>query len=133
MANLTLLVFSVIAAVLAASPGAAMPLCGDGPRVTCVVDGDTFWFRGEKIRLAGIDAPELLSPACPQERELAIAATMRLADLLDLAFTIERTGTDRFGRTLAAIRIGDTTAGEILVEEGLAQVWHGRKAEWCAR
>lgn len=34
-------------------------LC-DGPvRVNCVVDGDTLWFRGDKIRIADIDAPEI--------------------------------------------------------------------------
>ncbi len=43
---------------------ARFSLC-DGPvRVNCVVDGDTFWFRGDKIRIADIDAPEIVSPRC---------------------------------------------------------------------
>ena len=36
---------------------ALFPLCSRPVRVTCVVDGDTFWYRGTKIRLAGIDMP----------------------------------------------------------------------------
>jgi endonuclease YncB( thermonuclease family) len=39
-----------------------------------VVDGDTFWFRGEKIRIADIDTPELSPPRCERERERGLAA-----------------------------------------------------------
>lgn len=37
-------------------PALAIGMCGSGKRVTCVVDGDTIWLRGEKIRLQGFDA-----------------------------------------------------------------------------
>jgi endonuclease YncB( thermonuclease family) len=33
-------------------------LCGPSGGDNCVIDGDTFHFRGEKIRIADIDAPE---------------------------------------------------------------------------
>jgi hypothetical protein len=36
---------------------ATFSICGDGRHVNCVVDGDTFWFQGEKIRIADIDTP----------------------------------------------------------------------------
>jgi endonuclease YncB( thermonuclease family) len=31
----------------------AIEKCGSGSRYTCVVDGDTFWVEGEKIRMMG--------------------------------------------------------------------------------
>ena len=37
----------------------AMPICGFGRRINCVVDGDTLWLDGEKIRLDSINAPEV--------------------------------------------------------------------------
>jgi hypothetical protein len=37
------------------------------------------------------------------------------------AFTIEPSGTDRYGRTLARFMIGEKSAGEMLVELGLAR------------
>jgi endonuclease YncB( thermonuclease family) len=37
----------------------------------------------------------------------------------------------RYGRTLGRFHIGDTTAGQMLFNEGLAKVWEGRRAEWC--
>ncbi|MEK1928755.1 MAG: hypothetical protein AAAC47_03015, partial [Pararhizobium sp.] len=63
----------------AAAPGAdtlhaTFPFCGDGRRGTCVVDGDTFWLAGEKIRIADIDTPELSPPRCEAERVKGEAA-----------------------------------------------------------
>src|SRR5207237_6187840 len=59
---------ALFAAVLAASPPAAAPssfdLCGSAERVNCIVDGDTLWIAGIKIRIADIDAPELHGYTC---------------------------------------------------------------------
>jgi endonuclease YncB( thermonuclease family) len=37
---------------------ADVPICGSGKRITCVVDGDTVWFKGVQDRLDEIDTPE---------------------------------------------------------------------------
>lgn len=62
-----------------AFPATALPICGNGLRVTCVVDGDPVWIEREKIRLLGIDAPELSPPRCGQEALWAAEARDRLA------------------------------------------------------
>lgn len=46
------------------SHSARFSICSGSPRTNCVVDGDTFWFRGQKIRIADIDTPELSPPRC---------------------------------------------------------------------
>ncbi|UIJ82366.1 hypothetical protein [Rhizobium leguminosarum] len=46
------------------SLSAAFSICGDSHRVNCVVDGDTVWFNGQKIRIVDIDTPELSPPRC---------------------------------------------------------------------
>jgi endonuclease YncB( thermonuclease family) len=53
-------------------------LCETGGGVNCVVDGDTIWIDGEKIRVADIDAPETHAPRCRAEAELGRRATLRL-------------------------------------------------------
>ena len=59
-------------------------------------------------------------------------ARKRPADILSThEFTIERSGEDRYRRVLARFRIGNTTAGEMLISEGLARPWRGRTEEWC--
>jgi endonuclease YncB( thermonuclease family) len=61
----------------------AFSLCGADRNVDCVVDGDTFWFQGEKIRIADIDTPELSPPRCEAERIKGDAAKVRLLALLN--------------------------------------------------
>lgn len=108
-----------------------MPVCGSGRRVNCVVDGDTIWVAREKIRLRSINAPEV-GGDCSRERALAAEATRRLSQLLSARpFSVDRGGTDRYGRTLATVRTGEEDVGMILEREGLAHVWRGRKESWC--
>ena len=57
--------------------------CGTGNSTNCVVDGDTLRIGARRIRLIGIDAPELHSPACPTEAAQAEAAT-------EAGFTVHR-------------------------------------------
>jgi len=117
--------------VVAARPAAAMELCSGTKRVTCVVDGDTVWIKGEKIRLEGIDAPEARG-RCYEELVAAANATERLRVLLTTnQFTILRNGKDRYGRTLAKIKIGNRSAGEIMMSEGLVRKWRGKRENWC--
>lgn len=87
------------------------PICGDDSGATCVVDGDTIHVAGERIRLLGIDAPELPGH-CAIGRNCApgdpFASTNNLARLMGIGpLDIQRVGTDRFGRTLALVKAGD--------------------------
>lgn len=110
--------------------------CGGGARVTCVVDGDTLWLGGTKVRLADINTPEVSRPACPREAALGAAATLRLVELLNAGpFTLAAwpggRDRDRYGRLLRiATRRGESLGAE-LVREGLAEPWQGRRGAWC--
>lgn len=107
------------------------PICGEGRRVTCVVDGDTFWLDRVKYRLADIDAPEASNPRCRAEARLAEASTARLAQLLSAGpFRLETRGLDRYGRTLAVVSRSGQSFGARLVNEGLARNWGDRRG-WC--
>lgn len=108
-----------------------MAICIGPVRHNCVVDGDTIWVDGEKIRLQSMDAPEIKG-RCSSERELAQRATRRLSEILSTApFSVSRSGKDRYGRTLAAVYSRDGEVGATMVREGLARVWRGRREPWC--
>ena len=110
----------------------AMPICGERRRVTCVVDGDTFWLDRTKYRIADIDAPEVGRPGCPAELALGQQATLRLAELLvDGRFEVQPTGVDKYGRTLAIVSMDGRSVGLQLVRERLAHAWVGPKRSWC--
>ncbi len=109
--------------------------CASGPRVTCVVDGDTFWYGGTKIRIADINTPETSQASCPEEAALWARAKGRLAQLLNAGpFTLEVQGrqTDRYGRALRVVTRGGRSIGALLEAEGLAEHWQGKRGDWCA-
>ena len=113
---------------------AAFALCAQGPRTTCVVDGDTFWLNGEKVRIADINAPETHVAGCPEERALGQQAARRLVALLNAgSFTLEIEGraSDRYGRALRVVRRDRRSLGQALIAEGLAEPWRGKRADWC--
>lgn len=98
-----------------------------------VIDGDTFDYAGDRIRVADIDTPELRA-RCPQERRLAIAAKARMTDLLVQGpFELHRLGRDqdRYGRKLRVVIRDGRSLGDTLVAEGLARTWSGRREPWC--
>ena len=113
---------------------ASFALCAEGPRTTCVVDGDTFWLNGEKVRIADINAPETHEARCAEEQALGDKATRRLINLLNAGpfeLVTEGRATDRYGRALRVIRRGGQSLGGELVREGLAEPWRGRRSDWC--
>lgn len=100
-----------------------------------VWDGDSIRLgttrQSEAVRIFNIDAPEI-EGQCAYESDLALQAKTRLADLLHgRRVEILRQDTDRYGRTLAAIRVEGRDVGDILVSEGLARTWAGRREPWC--
>lgn len=107
----------------------------DGPqRITCVVDGDTIWFAGDKIRILDINTPETSSPQCDREYRLGLQATARLTELMnDGPFSLEKGDeeADRYGRLLRRVTRGGQSLGDILIDEGLAERWQGYKGNWC--
>ncbi|GAA4161772.1 thermonuclease family protein [Shinella granuli] len=113
---------------------AKFTLCAGPIRANCVVDGDTFWFEGIKIRIADIDAPEISQPQCAGERQAGIAARNRLLDMLNAGSFSLLTGwrdEDRYGRKLRIVARDDTSIGETLVREGLARPWSASRHGWC--
>lgn len=110
--------------------------CGTSSRFTCVIDGDTFWYKGDKIRIADIDTPEVSNPKCARELELGERATARLIALLNAGpVSLRPTNTefDQFGRRLLLVTRNGRSLGDVLVREGLAERWGGPRIDWCRR
>jgi endonuclease YncB( thermonuclease family) len=141
----------VLGLALAAWPGAAATAAEvlPGPvaaEVLAVPDGDTLVVRARiwigqavevKVRLAGIDAPEMKG-RCESERALARAARDRLARSAAVGGTVTLTDI-RYGkyagRVLARISDGaGADLGAALVAAGLARPYSGgRRTPWCPR
>lgn len=101
----------------------------------CVVDGDTLWIDGIKVRIADIDTPEISEPKCSAEKALGERATLRLIDLVNEGpFELrawQGRDEDKYGRKLRVLVREGRSLGDILVSEELARTWSGRREPWC--
>lgn len=121
----------------------ANPQAGYSAEVLRVVDGDTFEARvaiwpglevTTKVRLRGIDAPEMRSP-CHGGRERAEAARSALAALLgEGRVGLRSVGPDKYGGRVVAAAFTTSTPdlGKALIEAGHARRYDGgRRERWC--
>jgi micrococcal nuclease len=125
------LIFSLI---LLAGVGLLLSACGDEPArsphaalVVQVIDGDTLVLAGGiKVRVLGIDAPEMARDGQPADF-LAHQAKATLADLTlnrKIILSYDRLRYDRYGRLLAYVFLPDhTLVNAELVRLGMARVY----------
>jgi endonuclease YncB( thermonuclease family) len=118
----------VLGTMVGIVPNMAGPLVASSqsePLSACfVTDGDTLRCGGERIRLLGIDAPELAGHCRPGRQCVEgdpIDASRSLAEALRGALHIRRVRVDHYGRTLATI---DSAVGDL----SCWQLAHGQAA-----
>lgn len=115
---------------------ATIPYFGDCPSGggrNCVVSGDTFDVAGQKFRIAGIDAPQILASRCDAEERRGKVAAQRLRELLNSgAMSLETVGglASVSGPVLRVVRIDGRNIGATMITEGLA-VSYGAVRPWC--
>ncbi|TAJ10188.1 MAG: hypothetical protein EPO61_03390 [Nitrospirae bacterium] len=80
-----------------------------------VIDGDTFAYGADRIRLRSIDTPE-------KDQSGGFEATQRLDALLhEGTVTMVTDALDPYGRTLADVYVNDRNVAEVLKNEGYAK------------
>jgi len=86
--------------------------------VDYVIDGDTLVMEsGERVRISNIDAPEKGEEGYDHARIL-------LRTLIhDKYVELERLGEDKYGRTLARVKLDGADVGEMMIELGAARRW----------
>ncbi|MBR0647604.1 thermonuclease family protein [Plastoroseomonas hellenica] len=122
------LILPLIAVLLLATPAAAQSRCR-------AVDGDTLRCGGQRVRVIGLDAPEIHG-RCPREIRLARAATERLRQIVAGGVRLESHGRDRYRRRLAVVRDRQgRDVAQLLIRAGLARSYDGHtpRRGWCGR
>ncbi|WP_188595419.1 thermonuclease NucI [Staphylococcus muscae] len=93
-----------------------------------VIDGDTIivskpGHEDERVRLIGVDTPETVKPNTPVQPYGKAASDFTKRHLTNQQVRLEydREKTDRYGRTLAYVWLGDDMFNAMLAKEGLAR------------
>lgn len=105
--------------------------CGRSGLTNCVADGNTFWVKGAKVRIAGIEAPQTEQAKCASERQKGFAAKVRLRDLLNAGAFELGPAAAQSGTEIRAVHRGGKSIGEQLVSEGLAHASNAGNQPWC--
>jgi endonuclease YncB( thermonuclease family) len=112
---------------------AAFGYCGQGEHINCVVDGGSFWYKGEKIIIADIVSPGLDAARCDGERKIAFAAKSRLLKLLNAgAFNMNAAGKASSAGAPRVVSRDGHSIGMQLINEGLARKPGNNGSAWCA-
>ncbi len=119
---------------LALAGGAGLALKPNGRSLegrASVTDGDTIRIGDTKIRLKGIDTPEMEQSCSRSGRSYScgVVARRRLTELVSgEVVRCRSSGRDRYGRVLARCSVNGNDIGARMVEEGWA-VSYGRDYE----
>ena len=126
---LTIVFFAVIA-------GSVVLLDGYDPQTldgsAKVVDGDSLILEGERLRLSGIDAPELAQSCTRNGQAWSCGRASRNAlrnKLRGQSVTCKSGGFDRYDRWLAVCRAGGEELNAWMVEQGWAVDYGGYARE----
>ncbi|MFN2098997.1 thermonuclease family protein [Altererythrobacter sp. MF3-039] len=113
--------------------------CDQGYTRYCVIDGDTIAIGSERIRIMGIDTPEVRAE-CEAEARLADIATNELRDWLNAGPFMMRgridEPIDRYGRQLRELYRNEggfnAYVGQHMIDRGVARRYYGAGRDgWC--
>ncbi len=100
-----------------------------------IIDGDTLLWRGERVRLHGVDAPESDQSCAVNARDYScgeLATQWLVEKIKDKEVRCEKKGRDRYGRLLAVCFAGEENLNRGLVEAGLALAYRRYSQEFSA-
>ncbi len=118
----------------AAKHAARFEQCYSSDGGNCVSDGDTIYVAGEKVQIAGVEAPLIQGSKCESERSRGIDAAVRLADLLNSGnVTVSRAFRDQSGQTVRHVLVNGDDVGETMINAGVARRIGSSEPDWCAR
>ena len=104
--------------------------CYDGD--TCYV---TYKGKNDKVRLLGLDTPEISNPKCEQEYALGIDARNFVNNLISEGVSIKfktEYNRDFFGRILSYIIVDGVNVSKKMVSNGLGVIYdRSNKKDWC--
>ena len=118
-------------AVEATPAGPKFVHCQTQGGLNCVLDGDTFFLAGQRVEIAGIDAPEIRGAHCREEARRGIQAAVRLHELLNRGQVTLAAAGGPGGQPLRRVEADGVDVGAALIGYGLARNYGDGPRSWC--
>ncbi len=104
-------------------------------KVVKVYDGDTVTVATRlygtlyrfSVRLNGIDSPEIRGKSAEEKAAATVSKDALSTLLLNKMVTLKNVTTEKYGRILADVFLGELDVGKWMIERGLAVEYHGGK------
>jgi micrococcal nuclease len=105
--------------------------CYNAQGPNCVVDGGTIYVGGERIEIAGMEAPGIVDAKCEAEHDRGVDAATQLALLLNSgAVSIGAPFRDQAGRTVRKVEVKGRDVALKMISLDLAHE-AGSGLTWC--
>ena len=97
----------------------------------CVLDGDTIYVGGQRVEIAGMEAPKISDAACDVERDRGIQAATELALLLNSGpVAVGAPFRDSTGRTVSKVEVKGRDVALKMVDQNVAHEANSGLG-WC--
>lgn len=105
--------------------------CYNAQGPNCVLDGGTIYMGGERIEIAGMEAPGIADAKCDAEHDRGVDAATQLALLLNSGpVSIGPTFRDQDGRTVRRVEVSNRDIARKMINLDLAHE-PGSGLSWC--
>ena len=105
----------------AAAQATRFSQCYNAQGPNCVADGGAIYMAGERIQIAGIEAPRIGDAQCPNEHDRGIEAATLLAEVLNSGpVTIGAPFRDQIGRTVRKVEVKGRDVAQKMIGEDAA-------------
>jgi endonuclease YncB( thermonuclease family) len=85
------------------------------------------------VDIAGLQAPEIEAPRCPEEQRLGAKTVERLIQLLNSGkVTAGPAFRDQLGRDVRKVQVDGEDVAGTLISAGLARKTRSGRANWCS-
>lgn len=105
--------------------------CYNAQGPNCVLDGGTIYTGGERVGIAGVDAPRIADAACDAEHDRGVQAATMLALVLNSGpVSVGPPFRDATGRTVRRVEVKGRDVAAKMLDEDLAHQ-PGSGLAWC--
>jgi endonuclease YncB( thermonuclease family) len=105
--------------------------CYNAQGPNCVLDGGTIYANGERVEIAGLDAPGIGDAKCDREHDRGVEAASELAELLNSGpVTIGKPFRDQNGRRVSKVEVKGRDVALKMIGDDVAHETNSGLA-WC--